>query len=144
MRRQSWLVGLLSGALFAVGLALSGMTDPARVLGFLDVAGAWDPSLILVMGGAVGFHFTWLRFAPGAKAASSSAEPSRRVDARLVSGAALFGVGWGLSGYCPGPALAAAAFGRQEAVAFLFSMLLGIVLFRAFEQRRSAELASEQ
>lgn len=120
-------VAIVSGALFAVGLALSGMTDPGKVLGFLDVAGSWDPSLAFVMGGAVGLHFVWLRFV--ARAPSQPAV-SRKVDARLVGGAAIFGVGWGLSGYCPGPALSALAFGRTEGIVFTLAMLAGILIFR--------------
>lgn len=134
----AWLAGLVAGALFAVGLALSGMTDPGKVLGFLDVAGAWDPTLAFVMGGAVGVHFAWLRLSArfSAEAADSSRLPQPRViDARLLSGAALFGVGWGMSGYCPGPALVASAFGRREALLFSLAMLGGMVLFNAFQRR---------
>lgn len=132
-------VAAISGALFAVGLALSGMTDPGKVLGFLDVAGAWDPSLAFVMGGAVGLHFVWLRFF--ARAPSSPA-PSRKVDARLVGGAAIFGVGWGLSGYCPGPALSALAFGRIEAIVLTAAMVGGIVLFQLTSRDRDASAAA--
>lgn len=135
--RAPWLVGLLSGVLFAIGLALSGMTDPAKVLGFLDVLGEWDPTLAAVMGGAVGFHFVALRLSK-AEAASSS---QRRIDARLLVGATIFGIGWGMSGYCPGPALVSAAFGRREALTFVLAMLLGIVLFHAFDRRRKPALS---
>jgi uncharacterized protein len=123
-------VAVLSGALFAAGLALSGMTDPSKVLGFLDVAGAWDPSLAFVMGGAVGFHALWLRMAASRPPAGASVPPSTGVDARLVAGAALFGVGWGLSGYCPGPGLVALAFGRVEGAVFVGAMLVGVALFQ--------------
>jgi uncharacterized membrane protein YedE/YeeE len=138
------LVGLLSGGLFAIGLALSGMTDPGKVLAFLDVAGAWDPTLAFVMGGAVGFHFLWLRFvAPrfDARVPSSRRAPTAAgIDARLVGGAAVFGVGWGLSGYCPGPALVTAAYGRSEALWFSLALLAGVGLFRALDRRRHAQL----
>lgn len=130
-------MAVASGALFAVGLALSGMTDPAKVLGFLDVAGDWDPSLAFVMGGAVGFHFLWLRLAaPGLSGSRSSQPASSKIDARLLGGAALFGVGWGLSGYCPGPALLGLAFGRLEALAFVSAMLAGVLVFNALGKPR--------
>lgn len=130
------VVAATSGALFAFGLALSGMTDPGKVLGFLDVAGAWDPSLAFVMGGAVGFHFLWLRWsARRFPSAGASVAPSSRVDARLLGGAAIFGVGWGLSGYCPGPALVAFAYGRVEAAVFVLAMVVGILLFSVLGKR---------
>jgi uncharacterized protein len=136
--KQRW-VGFGSGVLFAVGLALSGMTDPGKVLAFLDVAGAWDPTLAFVMGGAVGFHAIWLRLARRAETAPASTA-GKSVDARLVTGAAIFGVGWGMSGYCPGPALTSLAYGRGEALLFVVAMLVGVVLFRALERRRQPEL----
>lgn len=140
---RSPLVGLLSGGLFAVGLALSGMTDPGKVLGFLDVAGAWDPTLAFVMGGAVGFHFLWLRFAAPRFATGvplPSRAPAASIDARLVGGAAIFGVGWGLSGYCPGPALVTAAYGRSEALWFSLALVAGVFAFRALDRGRQAQL----
>lgn len=136
---KAQVVAAASGALFAAGLALSGMTDPGKVLGFLDVAGNWNPSLAFVMGGAVGVHFLWLRFSGQAP---SSPAASRKVDARLIGGAAIFGVGWGLSGYCPGPALSGLAFGRVEAVIFTLAMLAGVMLFRLTSRVR-APSASE-
>ena len=136
-----WLVGAASGGLFAIGLWLSGMTDPGKVLGFLDVAGAWDPTLAFVMSGAVGFHFLWLRFvAAKADAAPSSTEAVARIDARLVAGAAVFGAGWGMSGYCPGPALVSLGLGRQEAVYFVMAMLAGITVHRVLSRRREPAL----
>lgn len=140
---KAHLVAITSGALFAIGLALSGMTDAGKVLGFLDVAGAWDPSLAFVMGGAVGFHFLWLRFSSrrSAVAATSAPPPSTNVDARLLGGAALFGLGWGLAGYCPGPALVALALGRLEAAVFVAAMVLGILLFILQGKHSERELA---
>jgi uncharacterized membrane protein YedE/YeeE len=138
---SAW-VGVASGTLFAVGLALSGMTDPGKVLGFLDVAGVWDPTLAFVMGGAVGFHFLWLRFAATrlrAEPKSARSGPRHGIDGRLLGGAAIFGVGWGMAGYCPGPALVAAAYGRSEALWFALALLAGIAMFRAFERRRQAQ-----
>lgn len=134
--KERW-VGFGSGVLFAAGLALSGMTDPGKVLAFLDVAGAWDPTLAFVMGGAVGFHALWLRFARPAQARPSSM-PVRNVDGRLVVGAALFGIGWGMSGYCPGPALSSFAYGRGEALLFVLAMLGGVALFRILDANASA------
>jgi uncharacterized membrane protein YedE/YeeE len=118
------------------------MTDPGKVLGFLDVAGAWDASLAFVMAGAVGVHFAWLRWisraSSAAPASSAASQPPSGVDARLILGAGIFGVGWGMAGYCPGPALVAAAFGRREALLFLAAMVAGIALFNAFNRRAEA------
>lgn len=122
---------LLAGAVFAVGLMLSGMTQPSRVIGFLDVTRDWDPSLAFVMAGAVvvyGVAYRWWsggRGEPwyGAKADLSVA---RHIDRRLVTGAAIFGVGWGLAGFCPGPGVVAAASGATTALVFLGAMLVGM------------------
>lgn len=122
------------GLVFAVGLGVSGMTQPAKVIGFLDVAGAWDPSLMLVMGGALAVSFAAfrrvLRRARPALDDQFHVPPGHPIDARLVVGAALFGVGWGLGGYCPGPAIVAIATGARPALAFVVSMAAGMVLFR--------------
>jgi uncharacterized membrane protein YedE/YeeE len=130
-----------SGALFGVGLIVSGMSDPAKVRGFLDVFGAWDPSLAFVMAGAIGVHapLVWLvarRRAPFAAHAFSVA-PKRRVDGRLVLGSAIFGVGWGASGYCPGPALVSLPAAGTLGVLFVLSLLLGSWLVSAFERLNS-------
>jgi hypothetical protein len=126
------LAALASGVLFGVGLAISGMTLPAKVLGFLDVAGDWDPSLALVMAGAITVHFLGARLALGRAAPLFDASfhlPTRRdVDARLVGGAALFGVGWGLAGYCPGPALVSLVTGALPVVVFVATMAAGMIL----------------
>jgi uncharacterized membrane protein YedE/YeeE len=121
-----------SGILFGVGLAFSGMIDPARVLGFLDVAGAWDPTLAFVMAGAIAVMApTWLLvFRRAAPTATHLALPTKRdIDVRLVSGAALFGVGWGLVGFCPGPALAALPIGGVSVLVFVAAMIGGMGLF---------------
>jgi hypothetical protein len=128
------LVAFVCGLVFAAGLGLSGMARPSKVLGFLDVAGDWDPSLALVMGGALGVAFVAfplvLRRARPAFDARFHLAAKHPVDARLVVGAALFGVGWGLGGYCPGPAIVALATGARPTIAFVLSMAAGMVLFR--------------
>lgn len=120
---------LLSGLLFGAGLLVSGMADPARVLGFLRIAPGWDPSLAFVMGGAllVSVPGFWLMRRRGRPLFSGSfADPAtRRLDRRLLVGAALFGLGWGLQGYCPGPAVVAAGLGQWPALLFLPAMLAG-------------------
>ncbi|CAM3526412.1 YeeE/YedE family protein [Corallococcus sp. ZKHCc1 1396] len=129
------LVAGLCGVLFALGLGLGGMTQPEKVLAFLDVAGQWDPSLAMVMMGAVGTHAVLLRLIrrrPAPVLASRFPAPAQtRVDMALVAGAALFGVGWGLVGYCPGPAFTSLATGGRDVLLFVGSMLAGMVLFSA-------------
>jgi len=120
----------VSGALFALGLSLSGMTEPARVIGFLDVTGAWDPSLAFVMGGAVTvfavlYQVIVRRLAQPLVAETFHLPPRARIDAKLLVGAALFGVGWGLAGLCPGPALVALGAGKVEAALFTLAMVAG-------------------
>ncbi len=129
-----------SGLLFAVGLAVSGMTRPNKVLAFLDFGGDWDPSLALVMGGGVLVNlvfFTWAarRGAP-LWAPSFSLPPRTRIDAPLVGGAAIFGVGWGLGGYCPGPALVSAMSGAAPVIAFVVAMLGSTALLDLFTVSR--------
>ena len=127
MKRMS--IALAAGALFGLGLAVSGMTNPDKVLNFLDVAGRWDPSLALVMGGALLVSvpgFAWIRrHRPDACAAPAY----QHVDTRLLAGSARFGIGWGIAGYCPGPALANLAH-AGEAIAFVGAMLAGSQLAR--------------
>jgi uncharacterized membrane protein YedE/YeeE len=123
------IVALLSGTLFGVGLALSEMINPARVIGFLDVAGAWDPTLLLVMCGALvvampAFALVLRRASP--ILSRQFRLPSKRgVDLPLLGGAAIFGVGWGLAGFCPGPALAAMVTASPTVALFVFTMLCG-------------------
>lgn len=124
---------LFTGALFGLGLAVSGMANPAKVIGFLDVAGDWDPTLAFVMGGAVlvtlvAFRFVLRRDRPVLDEGFSV--PKRTgVDGRLVGGASLFGVGWGLSGFCPGPAVVALTTGLPAVFAFFAAMLAGMGLY---------------
>jgi uncharacterized membrane protein YedE/YeeE len=129
------VVPAAAGLLFALGLGLSGMTDPTKVLGFLDVGGGWDPSLAFVMVGAIAVHFAFARRAvrrPMTLSGGPIALPTARaIDARLLVGAAVFGLGWGAAGFCPGPALVAAAGGMESsAVTFVLAMLLGIAITR--------------
>ena len=127
---RSNVVALVSGSIFAIGLALSGMTKPSKVIGFLDVAGAWDASLAFVMMGAIAVHFVAQRIAKRRTAPLFDTKfhlpLSTQIDRRLVLGAMLFGVGWGLGGFCPGPALVTLGSGQLSAVVFVAGMLLGI------------------
>jgi len=135
---------LVAGVLFGAGLVISGMTDPRNVIGFLDVAGHWNPRLIAVMAGAVGVHASLLALIGRAERLRRVRPlPARRgrIDARLVAGAALFGVGWGLSGYCPGPAVVSLGFGARTAVVFLAAMLAGVVLAGRLRGRRAGSAA---
>jgi uncharacterized membrane protein YedE/YeeE len=137
----SLLAALLSGALLGGGLVLSDMINPARVLAFLDVAGAWDATLLFVMGGAVAAASTGYVAARGMPrpllASRFHIPENRALDARLMLGSALFGIGWGLVGLCPGPAVAALAFGVWQAWVFVLAMLAGMLLHRAFMGRVS-------
>ena len=120
------------GLLFGLGLILSGMTDPGKVLGFLDLRGAWDPSLAFVMGGAIAVAF--FAFAVAGKRTTAflggaiELPESRRIDPRLLTGSLVFGVGWGLAGFCPGPALVAAGAGCPQAVLFTLAMVAGMIV----------------
>jgi len=126
------LSALVVGLVFGFGLALSGMTDTNKVLGFLDFTGAWQPTLAFVMGGAVlvtviSFRFVLRRPRPLFDAQFHLPE-KRAIDARLLTGAALFGIGWGLYGYCPGPALTSLIYGNGDTMLFVAAMLVGMAL----------------
>jgi uncharacterized membrane protein YedE/YeeE len=129
------LFAFASGLVFAVGLGIAGMTQPRKVLGFLDVFGAWDPSLALVMAGAIGVFVPALWCARGRFARRLHLPTRKDIDARLVIGAALFGVGWGLSGYCPGPALVSLSTLTVPALTFGIAMLAGMRLHRVLDRR---------
>lgn len=136
------LVSLAAGVLFGLGLAISRMIDPAKVLGFLDVAGNWDPSLAFVMAGAVfvtalGYGLAGSRARPILDAGFHGSSRSS-VDRPLVVGAVLFGIGWGLVGYCPGPALASLCLGRTETLIFLAAMVVGMGAHRLYELQAAA------
>ena len=128
------LVNLFAGALFGLGLAVSGMVNPQKVIGFLDVAGDWDPTLAFVMGGALlvtipAFRLIFKR--PRPVLADEFELPTKKdLDARLLGGSALFGVGWGLSGFCPGPAVTALASGLAPVFAFVAAMVAGMAIYK--------------
>ena len=130
----------ISGLLFGLGLILSGMTDPRNIIGFLDVTGSWNPQLALVMLGAVSVTYFAFRYV-NRRVRSWLGEPidlpkSRTIDVRLLAGAMLFGIGWGLVGYCPGPALASLASLEQTPLLFVLAMLVGMGLYEAISKPR--------
>lgn len=140
------LVALAAGLLFGLGLTVSGMINPATVLNFLDVTGHWDPSLAFVMVGAISvaaIGFALARRRPAPLCAPTLSGPTKtRVDTRLVGGAVLFGTGWGLVGYCPGPALAALFFGKWRTLIFVAAMLVGMGAFQVLDRAGAARLRS--
>ena len=127
------------GLIFGIGLILSGMTDPSKVLGFLDLFGAWDPSLALVMGGAILVGF--FAFALAKRRTTTflggalQLPDSNDIDKRLLVGGLLFGAGWGLAGFCPGPAIVSLGAGQPKAAVFVLAMLAGMALFEWSERR---------
>ncbi|MFL6696583.1 MAG: DUF6691 family protein [Vitreoscilla sp.] len=143
---MSLVMSALAGLVFGLGLILSGMADPAKVLGFLDVGGAWDPSLALVMAGAIAvaaMAFAAARNRSVSLLGRAVVMPTaRHVDARLIGGSLLFGVGWGVAGFCPGPGLVALGMGQGKAAAFVLAMLAGMGLFEILERRRRRALSA--
>lgn len=137
---MSVTAALFAGLLFGIGLIVSGMADPGKVLGFLDLAGAWDPSLALVMAGAIAVGA--VAFGIAGKRTTSllglkmNLPSASRIDRRLVGGSLLFGIGWGIAGFCPGPALVALGMGQAKAAVFVLAMLAGMLLFEALERLR--------
>jgi uncharacterized membrane protein YedE/YeeE len=132
------LIAFIVGLVFGIGLIVAGMTDPAKVQGFLDLAGNWDPSLAFVMGGAILVGLLAFRFA-GKRERSLLGDVMRlpttaQIDRRLVLGSLAFGVGWGLAGYCPGPALASLASGNVKPLIFTGAMLAGMGIFELLER----------
>ena len=134
-RISEFLVGLI----FGIGLILSGMTDPGKVIGFLDLFGAWDPSLALVMGGAIAvgvFAFATAKKRTATFLGGALHLPnSNDIDKRLLLGSLLFGAGWGLAGFCPGPAIVSLGAGQPKAAVFVLAMLAGMLLFELAERR---------
>ena len=126
------LTSLLTGLVFGLGLSISGMIDPSKVLGFLDVFGNWDPTLLVVMGSTlivVATGFTVILKRPKPVFADVFALPTRKdLDSKLIFGAILFGIGWGLAGFCPGPAIAGLALLKTETVLFVLSMIAGMLI----------------
>ena len=134
MKGGKLVLFFVAGGLFGMGLAISGMTDPARVIGFLNVFGAWDPALVFVMAGAVGMYGTGMLILRRVKNQNPQLPSARSslIDRQLVIGAAIFGVGWGLGGFCPGPALANLGALRVEALLFVPAMAIGMFLAQRF------------
>lgn len=136
------LVGALTGVVFGIGLVVGGMTMPDKVIDFLDLASGWDPSLAFVMGGAVAVHAVAYRLImaqPGPVLGGTFYVPALSdIDARLVIGGGLFGVGWALGGYCPGPAIVGAGTGATAPVVFVVSMACGMYLWHFVDQRLTA------
>lgn len=134
------LMAFLAGLIFGIGLLSAGMANPAKVLAFLDLAGAWDPSLALVMVAAIGvafLPFSWARAQRSSLLGAPMQLPAtRELDRRLIGGSLLFGVGWGIAGICPGPAMAILLTGRWQVLLFVAAMLVGMVVFAALERRR--------
>lgn len=133
------IASLLAGLVFGIGLIVSGMANPAKVQGFLDLAGSWDPSLALVMAGAIAVGV--VAFAAARRrtlsllGADMKLPTSRNIDRRLLGGSLLFGIGWGIAGFCPGPGLVALGMGEVKAVVFVAAMLVGMVIFESLEGR---------
>jgi uncharacterized membrane protein YedE/YeeE len=133
---------LLAGLVFGLGLIVSGMANPAKVLGFLDLAGAWDPSLAFVMAGAIAvaaFAFALTKKRTVSFLGTAMKLPgSRDIDRRLVTGSVLFGIGWGVAGFCPGPGLVALGMGEIKALVFVGAMLAGMGIFELVERRKQS------
>ncbi|MCV6585338.1 MAG: YeeE/YedE family protein [Marinibacterium sp.] len=131
------VLAYLIGLIFGIGIAISGMANPAKVLNFFDFAGSWDPSLMFVMGGALITTFIGYRLAFGRKAPLLSdgfqLPTARDIDLRLIGGAATFGIGWGIAGFCPGGALPALGTGRWEVFVFVGSVIVGILIAKALQ-----------
>jgi len=137
-RISEFVVGLV----FGIGLILAGMTDPGKVIGFLDLAGAWDPSLAFVMGGAIAVALA--AFALARKRTQSFLGgamhlPNRSdIDQRLIVGSLVFGAGWGIAGFCPGPAIVSLAAGQPKAILFVLAMMVGMAIFEGLERRKDS------
>jgi uncharacterized membrane protein YedE/YeeE len=131
---------LLAGLVFGLGLIVSGMANPAKVLGFLDLAGPWDPSLAFVMAGAIAVGAMAFALAGRRSTSLIGAEmklpAARAIDRRLLAGSLVFGIGWGIAGFCPGPGLVALGMGETKALIFVGAMLAGMALFELLERRK--------
>ena len=140
------ITAFVAGLVFGFGLIVSGMANPAKVLGFLDLAGNWDPSLAFVMAGAIAVGLLAFQTASRRKASLLGAEfrlpSSRAIDRRLVAGAVLFGAGWGVAGFCPGPAIVSLGAGEIKALVFVAAMVAGMLLFEFFERAKRARASA--
>lgn len=138
------LFAFIAGAVFGIGLIVSGMANPAKVLGFLDLAGRWDPSLAFVMAGAIAVGAVAFALARRRRVSLLGLDmkmpTSTRLDRRLVGGSLLFGIGWGIAGFCPGPALVALGMGEAKAALFVVAMLAGMGLYELLERRGAGRL----
>ena len=137
------VIALVCGALFSAGVCVSGMVRPSKVLGFLDFGGAWDATLLVVMASALALHVVAWRIVKASRAPRFGERfpgpPSKVIDARLLGGAALFGLGWGLAGYCPGPAIVAVVSGARSTLVFVAAMLAGIAVAHVVSRDDSTE-----
>jgi hypothetical protein len=144
MKSKQYLICLISGILFGLGLGLSQMIDRERVLGFLDLAGTWDPTLLFVLGGAVTVTLIAFRFVlrlPSPFYNSKFYLPSRKdIDLSLVMGAAIFGIGWGIAGYCPGPGITALVLGILNPALFLIAMIVGSLTYKRLSQPKQKKV----
>lgn len=134
------IIALLSGLIFGVGLIIGEMINPAKVIAFLDIAGAWNPSLALVMAGAIAVAVPAFSIAKHQKNALCGTEiqlpSSQTIDTRLIGGSVAFGAGWGLAGFCPAPALVSAAIGQWQAIVFCVAMMMGFYVFAWLEKAK--------
>jgi hypothetical protein len=140
------ITAFIVGLVFSIGLGIAGMTQPVKIIGFLDFFGTWDPSLLFVMMGAMVMYFMFYRVVRGTAPILTEyfQIPTRRqIDGRLVVGSAMFGVGWGIAGFCPGPALASIGNAANGALVFAASMIGGMYLFAAVERVRAARLVRQ-
>jgi uncharacterized protein len=146
--RKRQVIALFTGLLFGLGLVLSGMTQPTKVIGFLDIVGAWDPSLAFVMMGAIGVHFTAYQWFIKPRQtplfdAQFHLKKDHKPDTKLLLGAVIFGAGWGLAGYCPGPGIVAIGLGSTNAIIFVLGMLLGMLMFRFTKPAKASTVESK-
>lgn len=142
------IFGALAGVVFGVGLVLSGMAQPAKVIAFLDVAGNWDPSLAFVMGGAIAVYAPLYQYITRRTTPIYTQQfivaNNQRIDAPLLTGAAIFGVGWGMAGFCPGPGIVSAGSGASTGIVFAIAMVGGMLLFELYQRARTAAATRAQ
>ena len=139
------ILSYIAGLIFGLGISISGMANPAKVLNFFDVAGSWDPSLAFVMGGAlmvtaIGYRLVMRRAAPACDT-QFHVPGNRQLDARLLGGSLVFGIGWGIAGFCPGGALPAIGTGRIEVLVFVAALIIGILIAKTLQTRTAAKAA---